>query len=90
MNKDILKKLIAFRDYEDREIFLEQLLKNPPWIKTADRNPTEEDRDCNGEVWVYVHAYDYCETQPAQLVNADRHSHWKPTGLVEPKPPEEE
>lgn len=63
-----------------------------PWIPCAERLPTEADADCNGQVWIHhkrkgVISHYWGDVSMGYVVNA---THWMPTGLTRPEPPEVE
>ena len=61
------------------------------WIKRSERLPEESDGDCDGTLWVYDKALSKVEISDAADVNfiAD-YTHWMPTDLVRPEPPQEQ
>lgn len=68
----------------------------PEWIKCSDRLPTEKDADSKGQVWVYLGVPGISEfvglRRPGsvrELYYNDCATHWMPTGLARPQPPQE-
>ena len=66
----------------------------PAWIPCEERLPTDADEDCDGVIWVFDgntidrwHRTDFLayfdEFKPLE-------THWMPTNLVKPAPPETE
>lgn len=61
---------------------------NRQWVKCSDRMPTENDADYNNEVWWWCqHGRTVLNKwyQDRRLIEA---THWMPTGLVRPEPPD--
>ena len=63
------------------------------WVKCADRLPTEADDDYQGCVWVHFEdgEVELMEAEEVEQTWDDDISitHWKPTGLTCPQPPEQ-
>lgn len=62
---------------------------NPQWVSVEERLPTEEDEDFDGVIW----AANICggtERINANLfcIDSNLYTHWMPTNLVRPEPPE--
>lgn len=78
---------------------LSELLSTPAapqadeWVKCADRLPTEADDDYQGCVWVHFEdgEVELMEAEEVEQTWDDDISitHWKPTGLTRPQPPEQ-
>ena len=71
--------------------------KPSPWIPCAERLPTEADEDAAGCIWVaFANKYGPHDVYyiSAEGCSSDAEkgaaTHWKPTGLVRPEPPEVE
>ena len=73
---------------------LEAALTPSPWIPCSERLPTEADGDYNGAVWVAEDGVPRLDGWRWVGNDAWRDkrgiTHWKPTGLVRPEPPEGE
>ena len=73
----------------DRLLLSHATLQPDKWIPCSERLPTEADADCNGSVWVKSKLYGV-KLMQRHSVRADFESHWMPTGLTRPAPPEQE
>ena len=61
------------------------------WIKCTERLPKESDGDCHGIVWVYNKGLSWVEISDLEDVKfISDYTHWMPTNLVRPEPPEQE
>jgi hypothetical protein len=58
------------------------------WVRCDERLPTYRDSDEYGDVWVMSKLYGV-KKMPWSSVRADFESHWMPTGLKRPQPPQE-
>lgn len=64
------------------------------WVKCSERLPTEADADCDGDIWMYetssrndgsVFKRLWSSMGPSYL-----YTHWMPTGLKRPNPPQQQ
>lgn len=73
-----------------RHAAMYQTEKEPEWISCKDRLPTEDDGDCCQKIWAFRredgHACHDFVTWVARMPHL--FSHWAPTGLRRPAPPE--
>ena len=61
------------------------------WIKCTERLPKESDGDCHDIVWVYNKGLSWVEISDLEDVKfISDYTHWMPTNLVRPGPPEQE
>lgn len=64
------------------------------WVRCEDRLPTEADADYRDDVWVHDKAmshakYQQCLARWNTVGQISDYTHWKPTGLTRPQPPEQ-
>ena len=71
---------------------IREALTPSPWIPCSERPPTEADGDFEHQVWVCnqigAYRFDWAQIEVARREYGV--THWKPTGLVRPEPPEVE
>lgn len=65
--------------------------RKSPWIKTSERYPTEQDGDCNGDIWMFPGplSYNVCRAGWSTPQLFKWITHWMPTNLTRPEPPKE-
>ena len=66
--------------------------RQPDWIACSERLPTETDADLYGNVWAYNKKKGYVQLATWYSVKTYAetvYTHWKPTGLKRPEPPED-
>ena len=85
-----IKSRGAFEGRGERDWFeagYKAALTPSPWIPCSERLPTESNSDATLKVWAL--GWDgSCHHIAYEYVCRGEHSHWKPTGLVRPEPPE--
>ena len=67
-----------------------QGVSEPDWTPCSERLPTESDEDIDGHVWGWYQYRNEALRVASCMFREDSDvcTHWKPTGLERPKPPE--